>query len=452
MQGKPLRMLPIDGTPHCGNRCATTFPGGAEVNEPAGTAESELERLLQSAAPAQRLRRWLVITLVAATVIAGAAYWLLRPTGPRITYATDSVRRGDLVVLVTATGDLQPTNTVAVGTEVSGTIDAVLVDFNDQVRKGQVLARLDTERLEAAVAQSRAAVVTARARLAEAQATADESRLHLERLEHIRELSNGQLPAEEELTTARASMARADAGIATARGAITEAEARLSFDAANLQKATIVAPIDGIVLTRQVEPGQTVAASLQTPVLFTLAETLAQMELHVAVDEADVAKVQPGQPATFTVAAFGDRSFPATIETVHFAPTTTVGGVVTYAAVLSVANDALVLRPGMTATADIEVARRTNALLVPNAALRFEPPGQADAPGRGFSMLGGPPRSAFSGRSPDRAPQVWVLQDGKPSPLGVTPGATDRVSTEIVAGDLVEGQAVVVDYTERGAT
>jgi len=421
------------------------------MNQSTSDAPADLERLLESAAPVQRLRRWLGIIVVAAIVIGAAAYWVLRPAGQRITYTTDSVVRGDLVVLVTATGDLQPTNTVAVGTEVSGTIDEVLVDFNDPVHKGQVLARLDTERLEAAVAQSRAAVATARARLAEARATAEEARLHLERLEHIRELSRGQLPAEEDLTAARAAMARADAGIASADGTITEAEARLSFDAANLQKAIIVAPIEGIVLTRQVEPGQTVAASLQTPVLFTLAETLAQMELHVAVDEADVAKVQPGQPATFTVAAFTDRSFPAVIETVHFAPTTTVGGVVTYEAVLSVVNDALLLRPGMTATVDIEVARRTSALLVPNAALRFEPPSPADPRARGFSMLGGPPRGVFSGRNPEHAPQVWVLQNGQPTAVEVIPGATDRVSTEIVAGDLAEGQAVVVDYNESGA-
>ncbi len=392
-----------------------------------GGAAADVQRVLDSGdRGAGRRRRW-PWAAAAVVVVAMAALWLSARPGANISYLTEPARRTDLVVTVTATGDLQPTDQVDVGTEISGTIETVGVDYNDQVHAGEVLARLDTDRLQAAVAESEAALASAQAKLEEARATEEESDLRLDRVQH---LTQSSLASQEDLTTARASVARARAGIASAKAAITEAGARLSSDRANLDKATIRSPIDGIVLTRKVEPGQTVAASLQTPVLFTLAETLARMELHVAVDEADVGQVQTGQSATFTVAAYPDRQFPATIEAVHFAPTTTAEGVVTYEAVLSVANDDLVLRPGMTATADIVVAKRDDVLVVPNTALRFEPPSTPAA--RSFRMLPGPP-----GRTPprpegQRSPRVWVLAAGAPKAVPVITGATDGVVTEIV--------------------
>ncbi len=410
----------------------------------AETRDQELEALLASVE--NRRGRWvwtlLGSLLAVLALVLLVAWW--RGDGDAVRYLTEPVRRGDLTVMVTATGALEPTDQVDVGTEISGTIETVLVDFNDTVRAGQVLARLDVERLSAAVAQSRAAVSSARARLAEAEATAEEAGLRLQRLERASALSEGRVVSEEELTVARAAMARADAGIATARAAIAEAEARLSSDAANLEKAIIRAPIDGIVLTRQVEPGQTVAASLQTPVLFTLAETLARMQLNVAVDEADVGQVAPGQLATFTVAAYPEREFPAVIQAFHYAPTTTTEGVVTYEAVLAVENHDLSLRPGMTATADIVVERRDDVLLVPNAALRFEPPQpQEETP------LSITPRAPMRLQRPvrdDAVTRIWILQDGEPQPMEVAVGATDGTVTEIAAGSLREGQAVVVDY------
>ncbi len=417
--------------------------GSAETRDP------ELEALLASVEGPRARWLWILLgTLLAALAAVLLVVWW-RGEGDAVRYLTEPVRRGDLTVLVTATGALEPTDQVDVGTEISGTIETVLVDFNDTVRAGQVLARLDVERLQAAVAQSQAAVSSARARLAEAEATAEEAGLRLQRLERASALSEGRVVSEEELTVARAAMARADAGIATARAAIAEAEARLSSEAANLEKAIIRAPIDGIVLTRQVEPGQTVVASLQTPVLFTLAETLARMQLNVAVDEADVGQVAPGQLATFTVAAYPEREFPAVIEAVHYAPTTTAEGVVTYEAVLAVDNHDQSLRPGMTATADIVVERREDVLLVPGAALRFEPPAaEEEAP---MSLTPRPPvRFARSARD-DAVTRVWTLEQGEPSPVEVVVGASDGTVTEILAGPLREGQPVVVDYQSQAS-
>lgn len=364
-------------------------------------------------------------------------------------YETELVTRGDLQVHVSATGTLQPTNTVDVGSELSGLIDAVFVDENDTVKKGQVLARLDTSRLQDAIAKSEAQLASAKARLAQSEATVKEATSALERLREVSRLSNGRVPSKMEMDAGVATLARAEGERASAAASVKEAQATLSSDRTNLSKASIRSPINGVVLKRSVEPGQAVAASLQVATLFSIAEDLRQMELEVAVDEADVGRVADGQQATFTVDAYPDRTFTAGVTRVAFGSTTT-GDVVSYTAVLKVSNDDLALRPGMTASAEIASASVKSALLVPNAALRFTPSTSASQSARGgFSLLPRPPSAAP--RQTEATPveggtqQVYVLRDGKPVAVPVTVGLSDGRRTEVKSGDVSEGTTVITD-------
>lgn len=421
------------------------------MNAPAGPALDDL--LGEDARPRPWWRRsstWIVVALLAA---AGAAAWWWAgrqqaATAPR--YETQAVTRGPLTVTVTANGTLQPTNQVAVGSELSGTVVKVHVDVNDRVRRGQVLAELDTARLRDQVAQARASLAAAQARVRQVQATRTEARDNLARLVEVQRLSGGQVPAASELSSAQAALARAEADEASANAAVAEAQAALSSAETNLRKASIRSPIDGVVLARNVDPGNAVAASLQAVTLFTLAEDLTRMTLQVNVDEADVGQVREGQKATFTVAAHPARRYPATIGRIAFG-STVKDNVVTYLADLDVPNADLSLRPGMTATAAIVTVERADALLVPNAALRFTPTAAAPAPGEpslATRLLPRPPTPAQprrAGTDIARVRQVWVLRDGAPVAVPVTPGASDGRLTEVTSAELQPGMAVIVD-------
>ncbi len=398
-----------------------------------------------------RGRRWLMIGAAVAAVALVLA--LLSGGAPDAAghYVTEAATTGKLVVTVSATGTLQPTKSVDVGSEQSGTLATVLAQENDQVKKGQLLAQLDTAKLRDAVAKSRAALAAANASVAQAKATVAEAKASLSRMRQVAELSGGKVPSRTELETAEATLARATANEASARAAVVQAEAVLKTDETNLSKGTIRSPVDGVVLTRKVEPGQTVVAAMTIPVLFTLAEDLARMELQVKVDEADVGSVKLGQPASFTVAAWPGRNFPATIERVGLGSTIT-DNVVTYKTVLTVNNDDLALRPGMTATATIVTAQRDNALLVPNAALRFVPAKAAPKAERSIvaSLLPRPPsaeRRAIATAAPG-APQVWVLEGAEPRAVPVKTGVSNGRFTEITGGELKPGMAVITEYQE----
>jgi HlyD family secretion protein len=417
---------------------------------------SDIRQMLdidQSPGERKVLKKWLVLTLLVLVGTTMALVWRGSEESGRIDYQTQRAQRGNLSVTVTATGTLEPTNQVDVGTEVSGTIESVEVDYNDQVKVGQVLAKLDTSQLRAQVLQSKAALESARAKVLEAQATVNETGYELARLKQVRELSDHKVPSQHELDAAEAGLQRAQADEASAKAQVTQAQATLEFNETILSKAIIRSPINGMVLSRNVEPGQTVAASLQAPVLFTLAEDLAQMELHVDVDEADVGQAKKGQEAIFTVDAYPERRFPARVIQVRFG-SQTVDGVVTYETVLNVDNSDLSLRPGMTATADITVQKLENALLVPNAALRFTPPVRekeaSSSKGSLVSkLLPHPPRrpaKRAEGRTADgRQPRVWMLRDGQLIAIAVTTGATDGAMTEVTSGDVEPGMELVVD-------
>ncbi len=424
---------------------------------PAAGPDLEVDSILHGDASAQKRKNrrryvWGALTL---TFIVGIGILATVLRSERNQYKTEEVHRGNLVVTVTATGNLEPTNQVEVGVEVSGTIATVEVDYNDRVKRGQVLAKLDPTKFKAQVVRSRAALQSAKARILQAQATVDESRAQLARLTRLREVSKGTDPSQVDIDAADAAVKRALAGRASAKADVAEANATLESNEIDLAKTVIHSPVDGVVLVRAVEPGQTVAASLQTPVLFVLAEDLTKMELHVSVDEADVGRVRAGQKATFTVDAYPDRTFSAEITDIHYGAQE-IEGVITYEAVLEVDNEDLSLRPGMTATANIVVERVEDALLIPNAALRFSPPIRENTErGRGLlaRLLPHPPRTSSSNRenrgTTNRQQRVWTLRDDEPVAVEVSTGATDGVVTEVVQGDVEPGTPLIVQMTSE---
>jgi HlyD family secretion protein len=397
--------------------------------------------------------RWLAAGLLVLVAVIILYQLNRRRNGAEVNYKTQAVQRGRLTVMVTATGNLAPTNQVEVGSELSGIIKTVEADFNDRVKIGQALAKLDTSKLEAQVLQARATLAGARANVLQAKATVAETASELKRLHEVRRLSTGKAVSQSDLDAAQAALDRARADATTAEATVSQAKAALEVIETDHGKAVIRSPINGIVLSRSVDPGQTVAASLQAPVLFVLAEDLARMELIVDVDEADVGQVQEDQGAVFFVDAYPDRTYPARLIQVRYGPKT-VDGVVTYETVLIVDNADLSLRPGMTATANITVKKIENAVLLPNAALRFAPPvRETHANVRGSSILSRliPRRHRSQNKqlretnSDKKQRRVWTLRDNRPTPITVTTGSTDGLMTEIISGEVEPGMALVID-------
>ncbi|KTT72330.1 efflux RND transporter periplasmic adaptor subunit [Sphingomonas endophytica] len=384
----------------------------------------------------------------------------------KVSYATAPATRGRLTVSVSATGKLAPTNQVTVGSQLSGLVTKVVVDVNDRVTAGQPLALIDPEQIDDQIRAGQATLAANEAQVAQARATLAESQAQLARLNDVFRLSNGRVPSKTELQTGQADAQRARAALRVAEANVIAARAQLSQSQTQRARAIIRSPVNGVVLARQVDPGQTVAASFNTPTLFVIAEDLTRMKLEVAIDEADVGAVRQGQKATFTVDAFPGRTFPATITRVDLgsnltvssatssssgtsSTTSTSGQVVSYAADLTVANPTLQLRPGMTATADIVTADKQNVLLVPNAAFRFKP---AAAGGKREGITGaifaGPPRRGASQRTATigrGATQTLYVKGagGTPQPIQVVTGDTNGTLTEVLSGPLQPGQQVI---------
>jgi len=419
------------------------------------SAPEDPTRLLAPATTHWLHQRWGIAGAIAGVAIIVLLIWSLGDDDAARQYLTQPVKRGDLTVKVSATGNLQPTNQVDVGSELSGTIDEVFVDDNDVVKKGQIIARLDTSKLRDQVTQSKASLASAKASVLLAEATEDEARANLARQQHVAQLSGGRLPSQAELDTAKATLKRAQANAASAAASVSQLQAALQSTETNVELATIRSPVDGIVLSRQIEPGQTVAAMMQAPILFTLAENLSQMKLEVNVDEADVGQVKPGQAASFSVDAWPGRQYPSQIIRVGFGAQTS-DGVVSYKTVLTVNNDDLSLRPGMTATAEITTQQRTNVLLIPNAALRFTPPVTLEKKKESGGVLAnlmprfGSPRTAQRKAAEDNTAQLWILKDKQLVAVTVTTGVSDGNSTEISRGDLAENMQIVTDIKSAG--
>ncbi|GAB6196125.1 efflux RND transporter periplasmic adaptor subunit [Lysobacter xanthus] len=323
------------------------------------------------AAPRPARRRLIGAVALIALAVAGGLYWKKHRAAATDEggYRTARAERGDIRVVISSTGQLSAISTVVVGSEVSGRVTDVMVDFNDRVRRGQVLARIDPSTYEAQIAQGSASVNAARANAAEAEAALRNAELDYRRKA---DLGRQKLVAQADVDLARSTLERARAQLAANRAQITQQQAGTRTARLNLGRSEIRSPVDGVVLTRTIEPGQTVAASFQAPELFKLAEDLSKMKIELAVDEADIGQVDVGQRASFTVDAFPDRRFTGRVAQVRLSATTT-NNVVTYPVVIEVENDDGRLLPGMTANAEIEVSRRDGVLRVPNAALRYKP-------------------------------------------------------------------------------
>ena len=339
------------------------------------------------------------------------------------------------------------------------------------MKQGQPLARLDTSKLDQQTERSRAAFLAAKARVSQAEATLAESRAALARQEELHKLSGGKTPSRATMETSRATVSRSEADLESAKATVAGAEAEVRAFESDLEKTIIRSPVDGIVLARSIEVGQTVAASFTAPTLFTIAEDLKKMELLVNVSEADIGRIEAGQTATFTVDAWPSRNYTAKVKKVAFGAVGTgstassgsssgssasTSSVVTYSTELEVANEDLSLRPGMTATVDIAIVDKSDILIVPNSALRFDPVaakaiGKPDAtkrtlvqslsPGGGRRWRGAPPPKAGSS---DSTPKVWTLKNGEPSEIAVTTGITDGRVTEIIGGDLTAGTPLII--------
>ncbi len=440
----------------------TTSANNSKANTAKDSAAVDIATLLDEPTKVAWYRRstfWVGLALLV-MMIAGFLYWQAKRAAQALpSYTTQEVTRGNLTLSVTANGTIQPTRSINIGSELSGTVRKVNVDVNDVIKKGQVLVELDTSKLSDQVLRSKASLASAIAKVTQTQATIKETASALQRLEEVSRLSGGKVPSKSELDTGRAAHDRAVADDLSAKAGVNDARAALSTDQINLSKASISAPSDGIILTRAVDPGNAVAASLQAVTLFTMAEDLTKLRLWVYVDEADVGSVKLDQEATFTVSAYPTRKFPARITRVGFGSTIT-DNVVTYLTYLDVDNTDLSLRPGMTATATIKAKQVSDALLVPNTALRFTPISadsdnsqSADKKGLASSLIPRMPRNKNSRKSAADsanvalAKQVWVLPKdaGAAIAVAVKPGISDGHMTQIIGGDLKVGMQVITD-------
>jgi HlyD family secretion protein len=348
-------------------------------------------------------------------------------------FTTAKVDRGRIVARVTASGTLSALVTVQVGSQVSGRIQTLAVDFNSPVRRGQILATIDTQLFEAAVEQARANLSAADGNLIRAKAQAVDSNLQYKRAKAL--LESDHLVAQSDVDTAEANARAADAQIQVMQGAVEQARAALHQAQVNLGYTRIVSPIEGMVISRSVDVGQTVAASLQSPTLFTIAEDLRRMQVDTDVAEADVGKLRSGMETTFTVDAYPGDRFKGVVRQIRNAATT-VQNVVTYDAVIDVQNPDLKLRPGMTANVTFIYAQKDDVLRVPNAALRFRPPPELAPP-------------TLAKAAPDRR-TVWVLRGGRPAPVTIQTGISDGSLTEAIGADLAAGEALITEAISSG--
>lgn len=365
--------------------------------------------------------------LVAAATIAAGAF-LGRTDAAGVDVGTDLVTRGSIVTNVSATGTLEAVTTVQVGSQVSGVIEALYADFNSIVRKGQVLARLDQSLFQAAIDQAQANLIRAEADYERVRVALTDADAKLAR---ARELAARQLIPKNELDTAEVNRAVAETQVRSSAAAVTQARASLQQAQVNLDKTIIRSPIDGVVISRDVDVGQTVAASMSAPTLFQIAADLTQMQLNASIDESDLGVIKEGQAVTFRVDAYPDDVFRGVVKQVRLSPVV-IANVVSYAAIITAPNPALKLMPGMTATLDVEVARRDDVLRVPAAALRFRPTAeQLEA------------MNALPAEASDRGARVWQPTESGVVAVPVRTGISDGVWTEVLDGQLKEGTPVV---------
>jgi HlyD family secretion protein len=425
-------------------------PGTSRALSDAMTGQDTIDVFTGAARRRPWRKRVIVLALLAGAGIAAwqiAVRWEREDTAPAYTLA--EVTRGDIRSQVTASGTLNPLVQVQVGSQVSGRVKELHADFNDPVKKGQLIALIDPELFESDVTQARARQTAARAALARAEAQAADARAQHQR---FAALDRSGTVARAEVETAATNVRVADAAVISARAEVTLARAAVEQAEANLTYTKITSPIDGVVVSRNVDVGQTVAASLSAPTLFVIAGDLRQMEVHTNVAESDVGQITPGQKVEFTVDAYPARTFAGAVRQVRYAAQT-VSNVVTYDAVVAVENPDLELRPGMTANVSFIVAERRDVLTVPTAALRYRPASASANPdgprerpaGEAAHANGsrGPAGEAAHGDGPRRR-TVWALRNGQPVAVRVRTGLSDGSITEIVEGELSPGESIIV--------
>jgi len=398
------------------------------------------------------MKKKILVAVVLVAALALGGFYLLKHRGNGVQFKTVKVSRGDLRATVTATGQVSAVTTVLVGTQVSGTVKQLFVDYNSPVKKGQLLAQIDPALPEAKVAQSKANLQAAVANVEKAQATLTDADRTLER---NRTLFAKNFIARSDLDTADTSRLSAVAQLNVAKAQVEQQKAALNQDETNLSYTRILSPVDGIVISRNVDIGQTVAASFQTPTLFSIAQDLTRMQIDTNVDEADIGKVRVGQSVQFTVDAYPDNTFPGRVAEIRNAPTT-IQNVVTYDVVVKVANPELKLKPGMTANVSIITTLEKDALKVPNAALRFKWQPAGAVPDRGGAGATGEGRpQALRATNGAKTQGVWVLDGKKPRRVPLTLGISDGNETAALSGELKEGDAVIIEATgqvKKGAT
>jgi len=410
-----------------------------------------------------KLKKIIILTvLMLALAGGGYAYWHMSNTNKEPAYLTTPVTKGNVRQVVASTGTLQAVVTVLVGSQVSGTIDKLSADFNSKVKAGQVVAQLNQDKFKAGVDQARANLLAAQATLAKNKVTVADA---LRTLERNRELRKRDVMAQSELDASQTAYDAAVAQLEVSQAQISQAQAALNQNMVDLNNTVIRSPVDGIVISRSVDVGQTVAASLSAPTLFTIANDLSKMEVHTSVDEADVGNVSEGQEVSFTVDAFPARRFRGKVHQVRNAPTT-VQNVVTYDAVVRIDNKEMLLKPGMTANVQFLVSEKEDVLTVPNMALRFKPPEEKNEvqdllrqeQGRAAPQVGArrTSRSGAGGNSGGqgrriRQVKIYLLKDGKAQPVDVQLGITDGSKTEVVAGKLSENDPVILSMSSSAA-
>ncbi|MFA5072323.1 MAG: efflux RND transporter periplasmic adaptor subunit [Nitrospirota bacterium] len=378
------------------------------------------------------MKKKIIISAVLICILIIGGILAFRYKGNATEYRTDKVTRGDIQQSITATGNVNAVTTVLVGTQVSGNIKRLYVDFNSRVKKGQIIAQIDPATFESQVQQAQANLLAAQANLEKAEATLIDAKRTFDR---NKELFAKNLIARSEVDTAETNYRTANAQVSASRAQTEQTKAALDIAKQNLEYTKIISPVNGVVISRNVDVGQTVAASFQTPTLFTIAEDLTKMQIDTNVAESDIGGVCVGQDVEFTVDAYPDAPFHGKVYQIRQAPIT-VQNVVTYNVVIQVNNKELKLMPGMTANVSIVLTARQNVLRISNAALRFR------LTDKGVNLK--------PGSSEKKGPAVWVLENGQPKRVPVTPGISDGTVTEIVSGDIQEGQQVIIETLKKG--
>jgi HlyD family secretion protein len=384
-------------------------------------------------------KKILIAVILVAIIGAGGAY-LYKNKGNGVKFRTEKAVRGDIREIVTATGTMSAVVTVLVGTQVSGTIKELFVDFNSPVKKGQLLAQIDPALPQARVEQARANLQSARANVEKVEAALLDAKRTLER---NRTLYEKNFIALSDVDTAETNHQSAAAQVHVAKAQVEQARAALRLEETNLRYTRILSPVDGIVISRNVDIGQTVAASFQTPTLFNIAQDLTRMQIDTSVDEADIGRIRVGQPVQFSVDAYPEMTFDGKVSEIRNAPMT-VQNVVTYAVIIKVANSEHKLKPGMTANVSIVTDTRTGALKIPNAALRFRWTADKAAGGERTAGPAKKPEAATDGAA-RRMQSIWVLERDKPRRVQAAMGISDGSFTEVLPGDLKEGDAVIIE-------